>query len=70
MNQRLKAIHKNGVLHPLEPVNFADGSILEIKIIEIIENSADYIKDIKKDLSELEINELDHLEKEIDDNYR
>lgn len=25
MNQRLKAIHKNDVHHPLEPVNFADG---------------------------------------------
>jgi len=67
MNQRISAIHKNGVLHPLEPLNLVEGSIVEIKINEILEDSADFIKDVEKDLSELEENERKNLEKEIDD---
>jgi len=67
MRQQILVIYENGVLRPLEPLDLPEGSIVWIEIIEILGDSADFIKDIEKDLSKLEENERKHLEKEIDD---
>ncbi len=70
MRQRILAIHGNGILRPLTPLNLPEGSFVEIEIIEVLGDSADFIKDIEKDLSELEENERKHLEKEIDNQLK
>ena len=66
MKQRIKAIYTNGVFRPLEPLDLPEGSIVWIDIIEVLEESSDFIKNIEKDLSELEEREHKHLEKEIE----
>ncbi len=66
MIQNIQAIYQNGILRPLQPLDLPEGSIVWIKIIEILGDSADFIKDIKKDLSKLEESERKHLEKEIE----
>ena len=70
MRQRILLIYENGVLHPLEPVDLPEGSIVTIEIIEVLGNSAEFIKDIEKDLSELEKNERNRLEKKINNGLR
>lgn len=54
MQQRILAIYKNGVFHPLKPLDLPEGTVLDIETIEILGDSADYMKYLKKDLSELE----------------
>ncbi|MDQ3713706.1 MAG: antitoxin family protein [Acidobacteriota bacterium] len=63
MSQNIQAIYENGILRPLQPLDLPEGSIVWIEIIEILGDSADFIKD----LSKLEENKREHLEKEIDD---
>jgi len=67
MSEYIQAIYENGILRPLQPLDLPEGSIVWIEIIEILGDSADFIKDIEKDLFKLEENERKHLEKEIDD---
>ena len=54
MRQQILAIYKKGVFHPLKPLNFPEGTVLNIEIVEILGDSSDYMKYLKKDLSELE----------------
>ena len=70
MRQRILVICENGVLRPLEPLDLPEGSMVTIEIIEVLGNSAEFTKDIEKDLSELEKNERNRLEKKIDDGLR
>lgn len=65
MSQNIQAIYENGVLRPLQPLDLPEGSIVWIEIIKILGDSADFIKDIEKDLSKLEESERKHLEKKI-----
>ncbi len=67
MNQNIQAIYENGILRPLQPLDLPEGSIVWIEIIEILGDSKDFIKNIEKDLSELEKSERKYLEKEVDD---
>ncbi len=67
MSQNIQAIYQNGILRPLQPLDLPEGSIVWIEIIEILGDNSNFIKDIEKDLSELEESERKHLEKEIDD---
>ncbi|HEX8737142.1 MAG TPA: antitoxin family protein [Pyrinomonadaceae bacterium] len=66
MNQTIQAIYENGILRPLQPLDLPEGSIVEIEIIKILGDSTEFIKNIEKDLSDLEETEGKHLEKEID----
>jgi predicted DNA-binding antitoxin AbrB/MazE fold protein len=70
VRQRILVIYENGVLRPLEPLDLPEGSIVTIEIIEVLGNSAEFIKDIEKDLFELEKNERNRLAKKIDDGLR
>jgi len=54
MRQQILVIYENGILRPLEPLDLPEGSIVWIEIIEILGDSADFIKNIEKDLAELE----------------
>jgi predicted DNA-binding antitoxin AbrB/MazE fold protein len=54
MTQNIQAIYENGILRPLAPLDLAEGSIVEIEIIRILGDSAEFIKNIEKDLAELE----------------
>lgn len=54
MRQRILAIYENGVFRPLKPLDLPEGTILNIEIIEILGDSADYMKYIEKDLAEPE----------------
>ncbi len=54
MRQRILAIYENGAFRPLKPLDLPEGTVLNIEIIEILGDSADYMKYIEKDLSELE----------------
>lgn len=65
MNQSIQAIYENGILRPLQPLKLPEGSIVEIEIIRILGNSADFIKSIEDDLAEFNANEIKHLENEI-----
>ncbi len=67
MSQNIQAIYENGILRPLQPLDLPEGSIVWIEIIEILGDSKDFIKNIEKDLSELEKSERKYLEKEVDD---
>ncbi len=67
MNQTIRAVYKNGVFRPLQPLDLPEGSIVWIKITKILGDSADFIKDTEKDLSEFKESKRKHLEKEIDD---
>jgi predicted DNA-binding antitoxin AbrB/MazE fold protein len=67
MSQRIQVIYENGVFRPLQPLDLPEGSIVWIEIIEVLGNSAEFIKNIEKDLSELEESERKNLEWEIDD---
>ena len=66
MNQSIQAIYENGILRPLQSLDLPEGSIVEIEIIRILGDSAEFIKNIEKDLSDLEESERKYLEKEID----
>jgi predicted DNA-binding antitoxin AbrB/MazE fold protein len=70
MRQRILVICENGVLRSLEPLDLPEGSIFTIEIIEVLGNSAEFIKGIEKDLPELENNERNRPEKKIDDGLR
>jgi predicted DNA-binding antitoxin AbrB/MazE fold protein len=63
MSQNIQAIYENGILRSLQQLDLPEGSIVRIKIIEILENSKDFIKD----LSRFEQNESENLEVKIDD---
>jgi predicted DNA-binding antitoxin AbrB/MazE fold protein len=63
MNERIHAIYKNGVFHPLKPLDLPEESIVEIKIIKILGNASEFIKDSKKFSAELDEDELKRLEK-------
>ena len=67
MNQTIRAVYENGIFRPLQPLDLPEGSIVWIKITEILGDSADSIKDTEEDSSELERSEREHLEKETDD---
>jgi len=54
MGQRILAIYENGVFRPLKPLDLPEGTILNVKIIKILGDSADYMKYIENDLAELE----------------
>lgn len=70
MRQHILVVYENGVLRPLKPLDLPEGSIVTIEIIEVLGDSAEFIKDIEKDLSELEKNERNRLEKKIDDGLK
>jgi predicted DNA-binding antitoxin AbrB/MazE fold protein len=57
MTQNIQAIYENGVLRPLAPLDLPEGSIVEIEIIRILGDSAEFIKNVEKDLAELEESE-------------
>ena len=67
MNQTIRAVYENGIFRPLQPLDLPEGSIVWIKITEILGDSTDFVKDIEKDLSELKRSEREHPEKEMDD---
>ena len=67
MSQTIRAVYENGIFRPLQPLDLPEGSIVWIKITEILGDSTDFVKDIEKDLSELKRSEREHPEKEMDD---
>ncbi len=67
MNQTIRAVYENGIFRPLQPLDLPEGSIVWIKITEILGDNADFIKDTEEDSSELERSEREHLKKETDD---
>jgi len=67
MNQTIRAVYENGIFRPLQPLDLPEGSIVWIKITEILGDSVDSIKDTEEDSSELERSEREHLKKETDD---
>jgi predicted DNA-binding antitoxin AbrB/MazE fold protein len=67
MHQRVRALYKNGIFYPLEPLDLAEGSSVEIRNIESLGDVAEYIKRIENDLAELDANESKHLENELAD---
>jgi len=60
MKERIHAIYKNGVFRPLKQLNLEEGSIVQIKIINVLEDALEYIG---KDSTELDADELKQLEK-------
>lgn len=70
MSQQIQAIYENGLLRPLEPLDLEEGSVVEITIIKIFGDTAEFIENIEKDLTELNARELKHLEEECNDQKR
>ena len=66
MSQTIRAFYENGIFRLLQPLDLPEGSIVWIKITEILGDSADFVKDIEKDLSELKRSEREQPEKEMD----
>ena len=66
MSQRIQAIYRNGVFYPLQPLDYKEGEILNITIIEILGDASKYIENIRNVLSQLDEDERRHLEKEIE----
>ena len=54
MSQNIQAVYENGIFRPLQPLDLPEGSIVWIKITEILGDSADFIKDFEKDLEAVE----------------
>jgi predicted DNA-binding antitoxin AbrB/MazE fold protein len=68
MGKRIEAIYQNGVLRPLEPLDLPEGSIVKIRILEILGDADEFIKNIEKDLSEIDADELKNLEEGLKNN--
>lgn len=66
MSQRIQAIYRNGVFYPLQPLDYKEGEILNITIIEILGDASKYIENIRNVLSKLDEDERRHLEEEIE----
>ncbi len=67
MSQRIEAIYQKGVFVPLKPLDLPEGSIVEIRIIKILGDADEFVKNIEKDLLELDANELEHLVEELNE---
>lgn len=66
MSRRINVIYKNGVFHPLKPLDLKDGSIFEITIIKELGNASDLIKDAQNNISKLDVEEILTLKRIID----
>jgi predicted DNA-binding antitoxin AbrB/MazE fold protein len=59
MSQNIQAIYKNGILRPLQPLDFPENSIVEIDVRDISENDSDkekWLKDFDEWMNSLDPN--------------
>lgn len=61
MRQNILAVYKNGVFHPLTPLDLPEGAIVYIEIVEMLGDIEDYTEE---DLLLLKESKLKNLEKE------
>ncbi len=47
MNQNIQAIYENGILRPLQPLDFPENSIVEIDVRDISKSDSDKTKWLK-----------------------
>ncbi|MDQ3748317.1 MAG: antitoxin family protein [Acidobacteriota bacterium] len=48
MSEHIQAIYENGVLRPLQPLNFPENSVVEIDVRDVKENDTDKEKWLKE----------------------
>ena len=48
MSEHIQAIYENGVLRPLQPLNFPENSVVEIDVRDVSENDTDKEKWLKE----------------------
>ncbi len=48
MSEHIQAIYENGVLRPLQPLNFPENSVVEINVRDVKENDTDKEKWLKE----------------------
>jgi predicted DNA-binding antitoxin AbrB/MazE fold protein len=51
MSEHIQAIYENGVLRPLQPLDLPEGSVVEIRIIKVLEESEKILRKIENDLA-------------------
>jgi predicted DNA-binding antitoxin AbrB/MazE fold protein len=59
MIQNIQAIYKNGVLHPLKPLDLSEDKIVEIDVRDVSENDGDkekWLKDFDEWMASLDPN--------------
>ncbi len=48
MSEHIQAIYENGILRPLQPLNFPENSVVEINVRDVKENDTDKEKWLKE----------------------
>ncbi len=68
MSEYIRAIYENGVLRPLQPLDFPENSLLEIDVRDVEKNDADkekWLKDFDEWMNNLDPNTPDLTDEQI-----
>ena len=66
MSRQIWVIYKNGVFRPLQPLDLPEGSVVEIRIIKVLEESEEFLRNIENDLAKLDAEEPKYLKEKLE----